>query len=44
MKTALPKFLNTLGIKKALLVTGKTLYDKVRSISLCVLFALNSEA
>ncbi|KAG6886147.1 hypothetical protein C0993_000665 [Termitomyces sp. T159_Od127] len=27
-KTALPKFLNTLGIKKALLVTGKSLYDK----------------
>ncbi|KAG6891459.1 hypothetical protein C0992_006190 [Termitomyces sp. T32_za158] len=27
-KTALPKLLNTLGIKKALLVTGKSLYDK----------------
>ncbi|KNZ72832.1 NAD-dependent methanol dehydrogenase [Termitomyces sp. J132] len=30
-KTALPKLLHTLGIKKALVVTGKSLHDKARS-------------
>lgn len=28
VKTALPKLLNTLGVKKALIVTGKSLYHK----------------
>lgn len=28
VKTGLPKLLNTLGIKKALIVTGKSLYNK----------------
>lgn len=30
LESALPKLLNTLSAKKALLVTGKTLHDKVR--------------
>lgn len=30
VKTALPKLLDTLGAKKALLVTGNSLYNKVR--------------
>lgn len=29
LSTALPKLLDTLGAKKALLVTGKSLYNKV---------------
>lgn len=29
LKTALPKLLDTLGKKKALIVTGKSLHDKV---------------
>lgn len=29
LKTSLPKLLDTLGAKKALVVTGKSLYDKV---------------
>lgn len=29
VKTALPKLLKTLGVKKALIVTGKSLHDKV---------------
>lgn len=31
--TALPKLLNTLGVKKALVVTGKTLMNKVFNLS-----------
>lgn len=30
LETALPKFLNILGVKKALIVTGRSLYEKVR--------------
>jgi alcohol dehydrogenase class IV len=29
LKTALPKLLDTLGVKKALIVTGKSLHNKV---------------
>ena len=31
--TALPKLLNTLGVKKALVVTGKSLMNKVSNLS-----------
>ena len=30
VETALPKFLNLLGVKKALIVTGRSLFEKVR--------------
>jgi alcohol dehydrogenase class IV len=33
VKTALPKLLDTLGARKALIVTGKSLYHKVRQFS-----------
>lgn len=33
VKTALPKLLNVLGAKKALVVTGKSLYTKVKFAS-----------
>lgn len=30
VETALPKFLDLLGVKKALIVTGRSLFEKVR--------------
>ena len=32
VKTALPKLLNTLGAKKAFVVTGRSLHDKVSDV------------
>jgi hypothetical protein len=37
VKTALPKLLGTLGAKKALIVTGKSLYTKVSFAFTCIL-------
>ena len=34
LATALPKFLGILGVKKALIVTGRSLYEKVRCSTL----------
>lgn len=34
LETALPKFLDLLGAKKALIVTGRSLFEKVRPLSL----------
>jgi len=41
VKTALPKLLNTLGIKKALIVTGKSLYNKASYLGIFI--SLNQE-
>ena len=42
VSTALPKLLDTLGATKALVVTGKSLYTKVRLTHHLVLFFLIS--
>lgn len=43
VKSALPKLLDSLGAKKALIVTGKSLHDKVNNVNIDASWYTNSD-